>query len=113
MGHVENQQERGRKRVSTDRDKNKRSHVVKKNRRRTFEDITGIVKEGNSHRFCTRTIKRKIQEIGYKRRVAKKKVARSTKKLGVNGVRRGETGLWIMTGVNGCLGIKARSNWKK
>lgn len=36
-GHVENQQGRGRKRVFTDRDKNKISCVVKENRRRSYK----------------------------------------------------------------------------
>lgn len=65
----------GMKRVLTDRDKNKLLRVVNENRRRTYEEITGIVNGGISHRFCIRTLKRKIQGLGYKRRVSKKKVA--------------------------------------
>lgn len=89
----------------TDRDNDKLSRVVKENRRRTYKDTDGIVNKGNNHRFCTRTIKRKIKSLDTKGGL-------STKRLGVNGVRRGETGLLIMTGVNGCLVMKVYI-WRK
>lgn len=69
-GHVENRKGRGRRRMFSDRDKNKLSHVVEENRQRTYENITGFVNEGNNKTFCTQTIKRNIQELRYKRSVA-------------------------------------------
>lgn len=50
-----------------DRDKHKLSRVVKENRQRTYEDITGIVNGGNNHSFCTITMKRNFQNLRYKR----------------------------------------------
>lgn len=32
--------------------------VIYENKRRTYEDMSGIVYEGNKHRFCTITMKR-------------------------------------------------------
>lgn len=54
-----------------DRERNKQSCIIYKNRRRTYEDMTGIVNKGNNHRFCTITMKRNIR---YKQSVAKKKI---------------------------------------
>jgi hypothetical protein len=82
--------------------------VVKENRRRTYEDITGIMNVGNNHRFCTRTITRKIQELGYKRRIAKKKVAirEANKKARCKWCKERRIGLLIVNGINGCLVMK-------
>lgn len=59
----------------TDRDMNQLSCVVKENRRRTFRDITGIFNESRERPFSAKTVEKKIHELGYKRRVAKKTVA--------------------------------------
>ncbi|XP_061168330.1 uncharacterized protein LOC133177281 [Saccostrea echinata] len=108
-GQVENRRGRGRKKVFTDRDKNKLSRVVKENKRRTYEDITGIINEGNNHRFCSRTIKRKFKSWDTNGGLPKKSLfARPTKKLAASGARREEIGLLIVNGMNGCLVKKAR-----
>lgn len=73
-GSVENRSGRGRKRLFTQRDENKLSRIVKENRRRSLQDITTIINEDKDHRFCTKTIQRKLSGLGYKRRVIKKKV---------------------------------------
>ena len=74
FGSVENRSGRGRKRLFTDRDTNQLSRVVKQNRRRPLQDITTIINEGKDHSFCTKTVQRKLKDLGYKRRVAKKQV---------------------------------------
>jgi transposase len=73
-GHVENRSGRGRKQLFTDRAKNQLSRIVKDNRRRILNDITSIFNEGRDHKFCSRTVREKIKDLGYNRRVAKKKV---------------------------------------
>lgn len=78
--------------------------VIYENRRRTYEDMTGIVYEGNNYRFCTITMKR-IFKILDKNRVLptkKSRSGRSTKKFGVSVVKREEIGVLIMIGVNWC-----------
>lgn len=78
--------------------------VIYENRRRTYEDMTGIVYEGNNHRFCTITMKR-IFKILDKNRVLptkKSRSGRSTKKFGVSVVKREEIGVLIMIGINWC-----------
>ena len=74
FGSVENRSGRGRKRLFSDRDTTQLSRVVKQNRRRPLQDITTIINEGKDHTFCTKTVQRKLNELGYRRRVAKKQV---------------------------------------
>ena len=74
FGSVENRSGRGRKRLFTDRNTNQLSRVVKQNRRRLLQDITTIINEGKDHSFCTKMVQRKLKDLGYKRRVAKKQV---------------------------------------
>lgn len=74
FGSVENQSGRGRKKLFTARDTTQLSRVVKENRRRSLQDITAIINEGNEHSFSTKTVQRKLSDLGYKRRAAKKQV---------------------------------------
>ena len=71
---MENRSGRGRKRLFTDRDINQLSRVVKQNRRTPLQDITTIINEGKDHTFSAKTVQRKLTDLEYKRRVAKKQV---------------------------------------
>ena len=73
-GSVENRSGRGRKKLFTVRDSTELSRVVKQNRRRSLADITTKFNENKEHTFCKKTVERKIHDLGYKRRVAKKSV---------------------------------------
>ena len=73
-GSVENRSGRGRKRLFTDKDINQHSRVVKQNRRRPLQDIATIINEGKDHTFSAKTVQRKLTDLEYKRRVAKKQV---------------------------------------
>lgn len=73
-GVTENMSGRGRKCLFTKRDENKLSRTVKQNRRKSLQDITSLVNEGNDHSFCTKTIQRKLSSMGFKRRAVKKKM---------------------------------------
>lgn len=97
-GQVKNRQGWGRKKMFMDRFKNKLLHIVRENRWRSYKDITGVVNEGNNHRLCTRTIARKIQELGNKQRLAKKKVAirKVSNKAHLSGVMREKLDCWSL-----------------
>lgn len=71
-GTVENRPGRGRKSLFTNRDVNQLSRAAKLNRKTSLQDITNVVNEGKDHRFCKKTISRKLKSMGYKRRVSKK-----------------------------------------
>ena len=64
FGSVENRSGRGRKRLFSDRDTTQLSRVVKQNRRRPLQDITTIINECKDHTFCTKTVQRKLNELG-------------------------------------------------
>ena len=76
FGSVENRSGRGRERLfNRDRDNTQLSRVTKQNRRGPLQDITAINNEGNEdHNFCKKIVQRKSNELGYKRRMAKKQV---------------------------------------
>lgn len=73
-GVIENRPGRGRKCLFTKRNENKLSRTVKQNRRKSLQEITTMVNEVSDHSFCTKTVQRKLSDMGFKRRVVKKKV---------------------------------------
>ena len=73
-GTVENRPGRGRRKLFTDIDVNQLSRAVKLNRVRSLTDLTSMINEGKDHRFCKKTISRKLKRLGYKRRIIKKQM---------------------------------------
>ena len=60
-GTVENRSGRGRKCLFRYRDANQLSRAAKQNRKTSFHDITNAINEGTEHRFCKKTISRKLK----------------------------------------------------
>ena len=73
-GPLENRTGRSRKCLFTNRDVNQLSRAAKQNRKTSLQCITNAINEGREHSFCKTTISRKLKCLGYKRRVAKKKM---------------------------------------
>lgn len=73
-GSVENRHRSGRKPKFTVRDEVQLSRVMKNNRRGTLNDITNEINEGKDSTFCSKTVRRKLFQMGYNRRVQKKKM---------------------------------------
>ena len=99
-GSVENRHRSGRKPKFTVRDEVQLSRVMKNNRRGTLNDITNEINEGKDSTFCSKTVRRKLFQMGYNRRVQKKKmvVGNVIEKNEFHGVGREKTGQLMITG---------------
>ena len=71
-GHVENKPRSGRKKKFTGRSDTALSRLVKSDRKGTLADITNKFNEIYTSTFCTRTVRRKLLTLGYKRRAVSK-----------------------------------------
>ena len=66
----------GRKRASqNNRDRNALKRLVKSNRRLTLQGISAKLNECKTTTFSQKTVQRVLHSEGYKRRIAKKKMA--------------------------------------
>ena len=73
-GTVETLTRSGNIRSFTNRDRNALKHLVKSNRRLTLQDITAKLNECKTKTFSQKTMQRVLHTVGYKRRLAKKKM---------------------------------------
>ena len=104
-GIVENRTGRGRKCLFPQRDENQLLRIIKTNRRQSLQDVTAVLNEGKAHSFSSKTIRRKIADLGYKRRAIKKHVLmRETNRRNEEsfcGSKRGNVGLLMKNGKSG------------
>ena len=73
-GHVENKLRSGRQKTFAGRSDIALSRLVKSDRKGTLADITNKVNETYTSTFCTRTVRRKLFTLGYKRRAVSKRM---------------------------------------
>ena len=73
-GTVETLTRSGKKRSSTNRDRNALKRLIKSNRRLTLQDITAKLNECKTKTFSQKTVQRVLHSEGYKRRLARKKM---------------------------------------
>lgn len=83
-GSVENTKRSGRPSLISDREYRRLERIVKRDRRAALNDITVRFNENRDRRVCSKTIKRRLREHGFKRGIYKKKVVVKT----VNRVKR-------------------------
>ena len=74
INNDENTGRSGRKRFSTDRDDRVLARLVKSNRRQSLVDITAEYNQRAPKQLSTRTVRRRLYDLGYKRCVVTKKI---------------------------------------